>query len=332
MRQRLGTALITALGLVALVACGGGNSPAVDTGASGFPMSVENCDRQLTFDAPPERILAIGGEAATLLWAAGATDRISTFVRLAGEPLGEAESDLARRPQISISGSGDITREVIIGERPDLVVTFGLNQTSPDDLAAAGIPTLFVSGYCDGSGGPQSADTLSPLDGMYADIGLYGQLLGTQAEAGSAVAGLRERVSAVQATVQAQGRSESSAAALFVTDAASALGGYGNRSTVHQQMELLSLTNIFADVGERYFQPTVEELIDGNPEVLIALYQASDSSDQGARDALTARPEIAQIPAIVNKDVVVLDFFYAGHGILAVDGLETLADQLAALR
>lgn len=333
MRTRMSTAILAA-GLIFFTACGADNfsedptSNGGTTDADSFPITVENCGREVIFDAPPERVLALGGEAGTLLWAAGATESISTFVSVEGEPLGDAEQDLLARPQLEIPGSGEIPLEVIVGEEPDLVVTFGLNSTTPEDLEAAGIKTLFITNYCDGSGTPDFDSPLPPFESIYADIELYGELLGTADQATAAVADLADRVAAVQE--EFADASTASAAALFVFDAESPLGAYGNLALVNQQMQFLGLTNVFADTEERYFEPSIEAFIEGNPDVVIALYQADASTEQDVLDALSARPEIAQVAAIADQRILVIDFFFTGNGILAVDGLELLAEQLAA--
>lgn len=41
---------------------------------------------------------------------------------------------------------------MIIGQNPDLVITYGLNLTTQEDLAAAGIDSIVNRGYCDGGG------------------------------------------------------------------------------------------------------------------------------------------------------------------------------------
>lgn len=330
MHHRLGAAVTAAVALIGLAACGSGSGDAEPADAdSGFPITVENCGRQVTFDAPPERVMAIGGEAGTLLWAAGATERLSTFSPLAQEPLGDAGADLATRPQLPIQSSDDISREVIIGEQPDLVVAYGVNGTTPEDLEVAGIQTLIVSGYCGGFGAGQSTaeEGTSPLEGVAADVELYGRVLGTSQQADAAAAELRQRVEAVRERAAPDG---GSAAALFVGGADTTLGAYGNLSMIHEQMESIGLSNVFAAEPERFFEPNVEALIGGAPEQVIALYEAGDTTEQVVRDEVLGRPEIAQIPAIANQRVLVLDFYYSGHGTLAVDGLEQLAEQLAA--
>ncbi len=224
----------------------------------------------------------------------------------------------------------DLGKESIVGARPDVVITYGLETTTFEELAEAGIQTLFVSGYCDGSSAPQSVGDFEPFEGIYADIQLYGQLFGTQDEAAKAVADLQARVAAVED--QAQDTPEGSIAAAVFVRSEGPLGSYGNRSMVQAQMERLGFTNVFAEVDERYFEPSVEDLIAGDPDVLIALYQASGNTEQRAKAALLAHGELSDVTAVRNEDALVIDFFYTGHGVLAVDGLELLAEQLADLK
>lgn len=320
----------SAVALALLTGCGSANTATAGSSTEGaFPLTVDNCGRQVTFDAPPERVMAIGGEAGGLIWAAGGIDKVTTFSPIDGEPLGAAESALAALPELEIPGTGDISRELIVAEDPDLVVTFGLNQTTPEDLEAAGIQTIILRGYCDGSGAPEVVSDSAPLDDVFADLELLGTLLGTEEQADEAVQDLQARVEAVRDSVPtSQART---AAALFVSTAQSPLGAYGGLSMIDQLMDYLGLTNIYTDEPKRYFEPTVESFIDAGPEVLIGLYQASDNTEQSVRDALAARTEIAKVPALANDDLLLIDFFYTGNGILAVDGLEMLADQLADL-
>jgi iron complex transport system substrate-binding protein len=326
MRHRLLSLTAAAMGVVALTACG--SEDVASGGAAGYPLTVTNCAREVTIEKPPERIYVIGGEAGTLVHAAGGSDRISTFSPLQDEPLGVAAEALGAAPQLPIVGSKDISREVIIGAEPDLVVTYGLNEFTPEDLEASGIPTLVISGYCGGFGAGQST-VEDPLEGIYADITTLGRVLGTEDQSAQAVKGLRNRVTAVQ---QRAAPDVGAAAAVFVVDPESALGAYGRRSMIHQQMEYVGLSNVFADTDERYFEPNSEALINARPDVLVGLYQERDVSSQGVLDTLASRPELGSIPAIAEKNILVLDFFYSGHGTLAVDGLEQLAGQLAEQR
>ncbi|MBW0117144.1 ABC transporter substrate-binding protein [Pseudonocardia abyssalis] len=321
MFHRLGPAVLAVL---ALAACGAPAAPAPAAAA----VTVENCGRQVTLDAPPERVMVIGGEAGTLVAAAGGADRITTFAPLRGEPLGAAEAELAARPQAPIGTATDISREFVLGQTPDLVVTFGLEGTSPEELAELGIPTLIVAGYCGGFGAGQSQRSGSALEEVATDVEMIGTALGTSGVADAVADDLRARVEAVRSAAAPDGRS---AVALFVSGPDSALGAYGNLGMVHEQLELVGLGNVFGAEAERYFEPSVEALIGTAPDVVLALHEPGDTTEQEVRESVLSRPELAGLPAVVNRDVLVLDFFRSGHGTLAVDGLEELTAQLATL-
>jgi iron complex transport system substrate-binding protein len=329
--MRLRTAAAALLAVLPLAACGAAPTPAPATApGDGYPVTVENCDRQVTIDAPPQRVMVIGGEAGTLVRAAGGLDRVTAFAPLAGEPLGDAGADLSARPQVPITNSRDISQEFILGQSPDLLVTFGLNGTTPEDLAAAGIPTLIVSGYCGGFGAGQSEREGSALEDVATDVETLGRVLGTSERADTAADELRARVEAVRA--RSDGPTGEQAAALFVAGPDQPLGAYGNLGMIHEQMEIVGLANVFGQESERYFEPGVEALIGTRPDLVVGLYEAADTTERAARDSVLARPELAQLPAVADERVLLLDFYYSGHGTLAVDGLERLADQLGAAR
>ncbi|KOX10027.1 ABC transporter substrate-binding protein [Nocardiopsis sp. NRRL B-16309] len=325
--RRPGLALAAVAGVLAATACGGGggtDEATTQAGAGDYPLTVQNCGREVTIEAPPENMYVIGGEAGTLVHAAGGTDRIGTFAPLIGEPLGDAEGPLGEAEQAPIQSSDDISREVIIGAEPDLVVTYGLNEFGPEDLEAAGIPTLIISGYCGGFGAGQS-EVEDPLEGVFDDITTLGQVLGTEDAAEQAVTDLRGRLDAVTERAEQSPPDEDAAAALFVAGPDAAIGAYGRRGMVHQQMEYAGLSNVFEDTDERYFEPNTEALIEAAPQRIIALYEPGDTSEEEVREALTGRSELSSVPAVEADRIMVLDFFYSGHGTLAIDGLEQLA-------
>lgn len=320
-------AVLVPCGLLFIGACGGGENARAGSAVSNFPMTLENCGREVTFDKAPERILAIGGEAATLVAAAGAGDKISWLALLEGAPLGTAESVVKDAEQLG--NPRDLSREVILARQPDVIVSDSTiaDAVPLEDLAAAGIGTLIVSGYCENVGLPLEGDP-SVFELIYNDIETYGKLFGTQNTAATAVTGLRDRVAAVEK--QVAGISGASTAALYMY-AEDPLGAYGNKAAVDDQMKILKLRNVFGDVEKRYFDPTVEDIIARNPEQVIALFipgQSELPTPESVVQELHSRGELANVEAIRKDTILPLNYYYSGPGTLAVDGLELLAKEL----
>ncbi|KYG28271.1 ABC transporter substrate-binding protein [Alkalihalobacillus trypoxylicola] len=297
--------------------------------ANGYPLTIENCSRMITIEKPPENIYVIGGEAGTIVHAAGGSDLVGTFSPLIDEPLGDAEDALKSANLNPIQTATDMSREMIIGSDADLLVTFGVSGFDPEDLESVGIPTYIINGYCGGFGAGQSTIE-NPIEGIFEDINALGEIFSTQDVAESAVEDFRDRVEAVNILASESSTSTISTAALFVSGTDTGIGAYGNRSMLHQQMEYLGLSNIFEDTNERYFEPSIESFINEEPERIIALFEPGDITEEDVIASLTNRKDITDVPAIVSENIIVLDFFYSGHGTLAIDGLEILMELIQA--
>lgn len=196
-------------------------------------------------------------------------------------------------------------------------------------MGQVGIEMLHPSGYCGSDNAPGTSDGDSDFDDVYADIELYGRLLGTEDRASASVADLRERVDTVSTRVEADGR-DRSAAVLYATDAAPA--AYGSLDSMPDtQLEMLGLRNVFADVEKGFFEPGLEEIIKRNPDVLILLtFPTEGQTDADVMRKFMALPGIRRITAVRNEDVLVQQFAYSAPSTLSVDGLENAARRFLA--
>jgi iron complex transport system substrate-binding protein len=315
---QLGAIALTAM--VVLTCCGTATSTSTAPSGGGFPFVVSSCGRDVRFEHAPKRVITVGSVAAPIVAAAGAGDRVITRTFETAPFPGEYAGDLAYAEQMN--PTADLAREQIIARNPDLVVSFEGAAVKAEDLASVGIPLLVTRGYCRAAAGS--------YDDIFSDILLYGQLFGTAAQAGDTVGALHRRVAAVADAHRLDGKTRP-AAALVLSRDGSTVNTYGNVSTVHAQMDILALHNIFGDVISRNFEANAETLIARDPEVIIVLTLA-DQTPESVRAALRSRPELASVKAIRDDRIIALPFGYSGPGPVAVQGLEVLSDRLAALR
>lgn len=321
--------MVTA-GLLTLSACSGGdsnNSAAPLDPASAFPMTVTDCGREVVLETRPERVLTMGSVAATLMWAAGATDKITARANEGGVSLGPAEEALEKVPLIS--PNQELPREVIIGQEPDLVISYGLNMTNAQDLEVAGIKSIINAGFCDGTGSGPNPDGDVDFDDVYADIELYGRIFGTEAAATQTLADLRRRVTAVRDQLRNAPSSVSTAAGLTLSG--DNVRVYGFTNMTHAQIEALGLTDVFADVKERIAEVSIEELINRDPDFLIFLAGGAQSATRAeVEQALRTLPGIDRVTAVREGRYVLLESPFILGSPLAVNGLEEMAKELAA--
>lgn len=316
-----------ALAGTSLIACGDDEEPAAagTAPAPTFPLTVTNCGRPVTIDAAPRRILTIGSSAASSLHAAGASDRIAARAGEFGNPpAGPAGAAIAGVPILTPEDPGT---EAIIGAGVDTVIGYGLFETTPKDLSAAGITALTLSASCTEAGSRSARATT--FDDVYTDIALFGKLFATQATATRAVADLERRVDAVRR--QAAGwPARTAATAYFFGDTPST---NGNRNIVNAQMRVLGLENVFADVDKDFIESSTEALIKRDPDVLILAHGRGDKKDTfaAARTRFLRLPGAADMKAVREHRVIGLPSAQKEPDPAAVDGLETLARGLAAI-
>jgi iron complex transport system substrate-binding protein len=323
-RRRVTIALVIASPLaIVLGACSnqGGQhasaSGATPNVAAAFPMTVQSCDREITIPRQPKRVVTQGPEAPALVAAAGGANLVVAR-NAEGGPLGEYAQALQHAPVLP----GDtLSREAIVGQRPDLVINRGSgNDLTADDLGQVGIPTVVVSGRCTDNQSGIKAD--GSFDQIYADIDRFGRIFGTETQAAASVADLRKRVAAF--TAQAT-RTPAGTTAAVVYISGSAVYTYGKLATINTQLATLGLRNIFGDQDKRYIESSLETIIARDPDVLIVL------TDVGALTAqqVAALPQLASMRAVREGRVLSLPFGLSIASPLAVDGLQQLAEQLA---
>lgn len=306
-----------------LSACGAAGTGAQQEVSADFaPVTVENCGAEVSFDAPPERMVLLKSAPVPYLHELGVMDRV---VARAGQYPADYYDDatLAELDEIALltdrtdaSGHLQISRETVIGQEPDLVLG-AVDNLSRESLEAVGIPLLEEPALC-----PDGVDDPS-FDDVGEQMRLYGEVFGEQERAEAAVAAMEERVERLQ---ERAGDGTTTAAVLYPTIGGGTTYAYGTRSMAHPQLEAAGLDNVFGDVDERVFEVTLEELLGRDPDVIVLLHGDGDPADVEA--ALTDLPGADQLTAVREGEVMTQLFnFTEPPTPLSVDGLERLVDR-----
>ncbi|WP_116115845.1 ABC transporter substrate-binding protein [Austwickia chelonae] len=333
-KLRPGLALTSAVLIIAAGCAPAGHDNG--TKANSSSITINSCGREVTFDSPPKRVLAIGSEAPSLLVAAGAGDKITHYAGSLKVPFEQETKALVERAERVSEDSHNVSYEMILNSKADVVI--GTDITKGVDINAlakrleqAGTKLLTVSGYCGGIPG-RSTNGINGFDLIYQDVDNYGRLFGTSQKAADSVKSMKDRVDAAKKLLTTQ--TGKTAAPLYVPSKGG-IGSYGGQSLVSEQMAALGLKNVFADVPKRYFEPSTEELIGKEPDLVFGMYlptgSSSTESDEDVVQQLRTRQELKGL-ATVHKDgaVLPLNYFYTSPGPLAVDGIELIANRLSA--
>ncbi|MFP4634522.1 MAG: ABC transporter substrate-binding protein [Nitriliruptoraceae bacterium] len=326
---RLRVAVVGLVTVLALAACGGDGPAATDDsagpggeGETDFPLTIENCGHELTFEAPPERVLLLHSAPVTSFQALDLLDRV--VARAGAFPDAylddEAQETIAAVPsladEIDADGHFEISQEAVIAEEPDLVMG-DADGVSREGLADAGIQQLIVPSQCPG------ADETPDYDDVYALNDTYGQIFDRPDAARAYNDELRGRVEDVAEQVRDE---ERTAATLYPTVGGGAGWAYGTISMAHPQLEAAGFTNVFDDVDERVFEVTHEELIARDPDVLVLLH--IDGEPGPVENTIRSLPGAEDMTAVANNDILVQLFnFTEPPTPLTVDGLEHIVDE-----
>jgi len=317
-----------AVGALIAVGCGTSSStsttPAPESAGDTvtFPLTFDNCGTMVTLPSRPQRVLTIGTPAVDALYLAGAVDAV---MARAGEydvaATGPAGAAVESKPVIDAMQP---TLEAIIGTKADMVIGYGLGKTTADALDRVGISHYILSGYCGSSESGTGTGDGAQVQDLYTDQEFLGGVFGTTQQANQAAADLKKRVDAVAAAEPAGNRT-TAAAVYFLGDATYT---YGEKGIVTDEMRVLGLTNVLAEVDQSV-ELNRESLIATNPDVIIVIYgyEAGDTFEK-ARQQLLDLPGVAGMTAVQNNALVGLTGPEAEASPIAVDGIERMAREL----
>ena len=311
----LATALVAGL---ALAGCSRGeaieSSAAVEPFAE--PVTITNCDREATYDAPPQRIITMNHHVTETLVQMGAGDRIigRAYVDRSTETLPEVAEEVEAIPELADEYP---TWEQIIDLEPDMVVG-GMRSAfdekegrSRDALEAEGIATFLFSEYC-GEGFPD----LGMLETDYAQLG---EVLGVQDGARELTEQITGDLTEIRQTLDDAGITGTPT---FFYDSGEdvpmTIGGVGVGQLVG---EYAGADNIFVEGAKPYVKTTWEILGERQPEAIVVLdYGATSAEDKIAY--LKAQPIMATTPAVREDRFVVIpldDLFESSRIVPAAD-------------
>ena len=314
-RIALSTLLV---GGLALAGCSRGE--AVETTGAGEsfaePVTITNCEREATFDAPPQRIITMNHHVTETLVQMGAGDRIvgRGYVQRSSPTLPEVADEVEAIPGLADQYP---TWEQIIDLEPDMVVG-GMrsafdekNGLSRDALEAEGIGTFLFSEYC-GEGFPD----LSMLETDFAQLG---EILAVEDGARELTERITGDLTEIRQTLDDAGITGTPT---FFYDGGEAepmtIGGVGVGQLVG---EYAGADNIFTEGDRPYLKTTWEILGERQPEAIVVLdYGATSAEDKIAY--LKAQPIMSTTPAVREDRFVVIpldDLFESSRIVTAAD-------------
>ena len=235
---------------------------AVGEEAEGFTI-IDMTGREISFEKPAERIVALSAADCEVLYAVGAGDRLVGRGEYCDYP-----AEVLEIP--SVQSGYETNIEQIIALEPEVLIMSTMAQTEEQirALEDAGVKVV-VSDAADIEGVYQSISTIGALTGHEADAAEVIESMKTDFEAVS------ERAEAARKAESAdEGESDEAAAPKTVYFEVSplewGLWTAGSGTFMNEIAEMLGLENAFADV-DGWGEISEEQVIERNPDYIVTI-------------------------------------------------------------
>lgn len=290
------------------------------TPALAFPVTVQSCNREVTFDAAPTKAIANDVNLVEMMLALGLRDSMVGYTGVSGWKTLDEElrAGIAELPELSAQYP---TREVLLGAEPDFFFAgwnYGMKvggEVTPETLEPLGIKTYELTESCIHIG-PKSK---SSMDDMYNDLLNLGVIFGVADRAQALVDGYKAKLAEVTAKVD-----RSAPLRVFVYDSGEetpfTAGAYAIPTAL---IEAAGGTNIMDDLDKSWATVAWEPVVERNPEVIVIVNYGDVTAEQKIA-FLEGNPAFANVDAVKNDRYVVLEYVEATPGPRNIRAVEKL--------
>ncbi|MES2542614.1 MAG: ABC transporter substrate-binding protein [Pseudomonadota bacterium] len=288
--------------------------------ALAFPVTVQSCNREVTFDAAPTRAIANDVNLVEMMLALGLQDRMVGYTGVSGWKTLDEElrKGVAELPELSAQYP---TREVLLGAEADFFFAgwnYGMKvggEVTPETLEPLGIKTYELTESCIFVGPKAKAS----MQDMYDDLLNLGTIFGVGERATTLVEGYKARLAEITASVDS-----TAPLRVFVYDSGDeapfTAGAYAIPTAL---IEAAGGRNIMDDLDKSWATVAWEPVVERNPEVIVIVNYGDVTAEQKIA-FLETNPAFAGIDAVKNDRYVVLEYVEATPGPRNIRAVEKL--------
>jgi iron complex transport system substrate-binding protein len=283
-----------------------------------FPLTIDNCGTEVTFDAAPQRVVTIKSTSTEMMLALGLGDRIVGTAFQDG-PVPEQWAEAAAGiPSLAPKMPNE---ESVLEVEPDLVYAGWESAFSPDaagardELAGLGVASYVQPAACQSAEQPTKLD----FDEVFREIEEAGAIFGVPDAAAAVVAEQRAQLDGIE-------KASGSPTALWWssgTDTPYVGAGIGAPQLL---LETAGLVNIAAAVDSTWSPLGWEAIIAADPDVIV-LVDSDWNSAQHKIDYLTGNPATAAMTAVQQQRYIVVPFAASEAGVRSVEAAASIAAQ-----
>lgn len=331
------------LPLLSLIALGALFTNGAFAAATEYPLTIDNCGVEITFERRPKNVVSIGQAATETLYALGAEGRMAGTALWFNAVLPEfADADA----QVERIADNVPSFEAVVNKRPGFVPTMFEWMIGPkgvvgtrEQFADLGIPAYVMPPDCEGKDNLVGADgtRLAPFDiaTLYKSIEQMAAIMDLQVRGAELIEDLQAREAAAVKRALALALPDASAVVWF-SSAEMERDPFvaGQKGIPAWMFERLGLRNVIESDEE---WPTVgwETIAKADPSVIVIARMdrrrfPADNHEKKL-EFLKSDPVTSQMSAVKEDRIVILDAEAMHASIRLIGGLETLSDAMETL-
>ena len=294
----------------------------LSAGTAFADVTVQSCNRSVTFNAPPERAISNDVNLTEMMLVLGLADRMVGYTGISGWKTLDEEmrAGVEELPELSAKYP---SKEVIVGAEADFFFAgwnYGMKvggEVTPETLAPFGVQVYELTESC---AHIMNMDKAS-IEDMYTDLLNLGTIFGVEDRAAALVARYKAELAAFTAELET-----GDPLRVFVYDSGEdspfTAGLYAMPTAL---IEAAGGTNVMNGFEKSWGTVTWEEVVEQNPEVIVIINYGNVTAAQ-KRDFMMSNPAFADLDAVKNDRFVVLEYVEATPGPRNIQAVKTLAE------
>ena len=284
--------------------------------------TVQSCDREVTFDAPPQAAISNDVNLTEMMLVLGLADHMVGYTGVSGWKTldDDMTAGIEALPELA---SKYPSREVLVGADADFYFAgwnYGMKvggEVTPETLEPFGIAVYELTESCIHIGEKDAAS----MDDMYNDLRNLGAIFNVSDRAETLIESYKAELS----TFLADQPVLDAAPRVFVYDSGEDVPFTAGRYAMPNALiEAAGGANIMNDFDKSWATVGWEAVVERNPEVIIIVNYGEVTADQ-KRAFLMSNPAFADIDAVRNDRFVVLEYVEATPGPRNIAAVKTLA-------
>ncbi|MDD2060174.1 ABC transporter substrate-binding protein [Pseudomonas sp. GD03860] len=308
------TTLLFVLGLLA------STSALAQAQATQYPLSVQSCNRQVTFNKAPEHALSHDINMTQMMLALGLRSRMVGYSGVSGwkAVTPQLRRELDGLPELA---SKYPSVETLLDANVDFFFAgwdYGMRvggDLTPQSLAPLGIAVYELTESC----AFVMKRPAASLEDTYTDLRNLGRIFDVQERAEQLISQMQQRVAAVQQDLPAQ------RPRVFLYDSGEDRAMTSGRLGMPQALiEAAGGRNVLDDIEASWTRVNWESVVERNPEVIVIVDYGEVSAAQ-KQAFLEQHPALQSVPAIREKRFVVIPYVAATPSLENVEAIEAIA-------